>query len=86
LLAFARATQDNLDERMLDHRFLLLQYAETLAFLQRFAPDNAVVAGRSGAHIPFQSPGDLPPPEHPIWSESAIHRALFERASEAWAQ
>ncbi|MDH2910638.1 MAG: hypothetical protein PXZ07_11170, partial [Candidatus Eremiobacteraeota bacterium] len=47
LLAFARATQDNLDERMLDHRFLLLQYAETLAFLQRFAPDNAVVAGRS---------------------------------------
>jgi len=83
-LALARELVPHFDERMLDHRFLLLQYAETLAFLQRFAPDNAVVAGRSGAHIPFQSPGDLPPPEHPIWAESAIHRALFERASEAW--
>ena len=84
LLAFARAAQPHLDESVLNHRFLLLQYAEALAFLQRFAPDNAVVVARSGACIPFQSPADLPPPEHPIWAESEIHRALFEGASQAW--
>ena len=84
LLAFGRAIYPQIDDAIFEHRFLLLQYAETLAFLQRFAPDNAVVAGRSGAFIPFQSPGDLPPPEHPIWSESAIHRAIFDRANTAW--
>ncbi len=84
LLAFGRAIYPQIDEAIFEHRFLLLQYAETLAFLQRFAPDNAVVAGRSGAFIPFQSPGDIPPPEHPIWGESAIHRAIFDRANTAW--
>ncbi len=86
LLAFARAAQPHLDESVLDHRFLLLQYAEALAFLQRFAADNAVVAGRSGAHIPFRSPADLPPPEHPIWAKSAIHRQLFDAATSSWAR
>lgn len=84
LLGFVRTIYPAFDASMLEHRFLLLKHAETLAFLQRFAPDNAIVAGRSGAFIPFQSPGDLPPPEHPIWAESEIHRTLFDRANAAW--
>ena len=84
LAAYVRNRYPAFDERMFDHRFLLLQHAEASAFLQRFAADNELVAERSGAQIPFRSPGDLPPPEHAIWSEAVIHRRLFEEAATAW--
>ena len=84
LAAFVRDRHPEFDERMFEHRFLLLQHAEATAFLQRFAADNALVAERSGAQIPFRSPRDIPPPEHAIWSEAVIHRRVFEEATTAW--
>ena len=84
LAAFAYEREPQFDERLLDHRFLLLQYDEAAAFLSRFASDNALVAARSGAQIPFRTSNDLPPPEHPIWSEAEVHRRLFEAAAHAW--
>ncbi len=84
LAAFAYEREPQFDERLLDHRFLLLQYDEAAAFLSRFASDNALVAARSGAHIPFRTTNDLPPPEHPIWSEAEVHRRIFEAAADAW--
>ncbi|MGC8484992.1 MAG: hypothetical protein ACP5O6_05090 [Candidatus Baltobacteraceae bacterium] len=84
LAAFVSDSDPHFDERMLDHRFLLLRYDEATAFLHRFAADNALVAARSGAQIPFRTPNDLPPPEHPIWSEAEVHRRLFDAAAHAW--
>ena len=84
LAAFVREIHPHFDESMLGHRFLLLRYAEASAFLERFAADNALVAARSGAQIPFRSARDLPPPEHAIWSEAEVHRSLFDAATRAW--
>ncbi len=82
--AFIRENDPHFDESMLGHRFLLLRYEEASAFLERFAADNALVAARSGARIPFRSASDLPPPEHAIWSEAEVHRRLFDAAALAW--
>ena len=82
---FVRTLQPQFDPQLLDHRFLLLSYAESVRFLQRFAADNSLVQARAGARIPFQSLADIPPAEHSIWLESSMQRRLFQQLREAWS-
>ena len=85
LETFVCTLQPQFAPHLLDHRFLLLSYAESVQFLQRFAADNSLVQARAGARIPFQSLADIPPAEHSIWLESSMHRRLFQRLREAWS-
>ncbi|MBV8434477.1 MAG: hypothetical protein JO029_09395 [Candidatus Eremiobacteraeota bacterium] len=66
-------------------RFALLQREEHLAFLERFASENARVAREYGAAVPFTVAADVAPAEHPVWEKARLERAVFDRCLQAWS-
>lgn len=66
-------------------RFSLLSRDEHLQLLERFASENAAVAERFGAAVPFQTDADVRPVDDPMWETSRIERQVFDRCLTEWS-
>ncbi|HTU83824.1 MAG TPA: hypothetical protein VMF61_17000 [Candidatus Acidoferrales bacterium] len=65
-------------------KFDVMLEPETRTLLERFAAGNRRIASEYGAHVPFETEGDLRPPGDPRWSSVVKQRAVLEDALESW--
>jgi hypothetical protein len=84
LLASVHAAYPRVSRDLFFERFSLFSREETLAFLERFGPDNQRLERAYGTQLPFTSNADIAPPEHPSWEAARLQREIYDTYLARW--
>ncbi|MEO9169757.1 MAG: hypothetical protein ABI282_06870 [Candidatus Baltobacteraceae bacterium] len=72
------------DEAVLNQRFQLLTFEDSLRFVERFAADNEALKDRYAVELQLIRAADIPPPESAMWETARRHREIFRGAIDHW--